>query len=56
MSDLTLCLSGGTGNFNPSISPSGTYTYLWTPPTGLSNPNIQNPNVSPITSGRQLVN
>ncbi|MEZ4845263.1 MAG: T9SS type A sorting domain-containing protein [Bacteroidia bacterium] len=51
MSDLTLCLSGGTGNFNPSISPSGTYTYLWTPPTGLSNPNIQNPNVSPITSG-----
>ncbi len=39
---------GGTAQLNGSAS-GGTppYTYLWTPSTGLSNPNIPNPTASP---------
>jgi gliding motility-associated-like protein len=38
-------------NFDIITTPAGAYTYLWTPPTMLNNPNIANPILSPTESG-----
>lgn len=49
--NLILCLGGSGDTLRPVISPSGTYTYSWTPPYALNNVNVLNPKVTPITSG-----
>ncbi len=40
-------LEGGTVMLTPSLAAGMPVTYLWTPPTGLSNPAIATPNASP---------
>lgn len=47
--DKTLCM-GKTVVLSATPS-AGTNTYLWTPSTGLSNPNISNPIFTPSTPG-----
>jgi gliding motility-associated-like protein len=39
-------LEGGTVILTPSVNSGTPVTYLWSPPTGLSNPTIANPGVS----------
>ena len=41
----TICRGDSAG-----LVASGAVTYLWTPATGLNNPNIPNPNASPATT------
>jgi large repetitive protein len=43
--DVTICLGSST-----QLNGSGGTTYLWSPATGLSNPNIANPVASPIVT------
>ncbi len=43
--DDSICFNGNT-----QLNASGGVTYLWTPVTGLSNPNIANPIASPATT------
>jgi len=47
LQDETICLGNST-NVDATI-PSGN-TYIWTPVTGVSNPNIANPDLSPTTT------
>jgi hypothetical protein len=42
----TVC-SGGSTTLSATPNPAGTYTYLWTPSTGLSSTTIGNPTASP---------
>lgn len=53
--DTVVC---GTQNIQlrATPSPTGTYTYVWTPAIGLSNPNIANPVASPSITTRYAVN
>ncbi len=43
--DVTQCL-GGTVSLTPTVTPAGTYSYVWSPAVGLSNPFIANPTAS----------
>jgi gliding motility-associated-like protein len=45
--DTSVCLN--PGNFHPSVqlNATGAATYVWTPTTGLNNPNIANPVATP---------
>ncbi len=47
--DTTICQNSAV-QFNPTVSPPGSYTYSWTPSMGLSATNIANPTASPISS------
>lgn len=49
-SDTSIC-SGGTAQ----LSASGGTTFSWSPATGLSNPNIQNPTASPAATTTYVV-
>lgn len=42
------------GNSQLNVTPGG-YTYTWSPPTGLTNPNIQNPIASPEETTTYIV-
>jgi PKD repeat protein len=44
-SDVVICLGSST-----NLSASGGATYVWTPTTGLTNPNIANPSASPTVT------
>lgn len=48
--DVTIC-SGG----NVTLTASGGTSYVWTPSSGLSNPNISNPVASPVSSTTYIV-
>jgi subtilisin family serine protease len=48
-SDVTI-QPGNSTNLNPIASGSGTLTYLWSPSTGLSDPNIKTPVASPTNT------
>jgi gliding motility-associated-like protein len=52
--DAVLC---GTGSASTQLNASGAnlVTYSWTPPTGLSNPNISNPTASPPNTTSYIV-
>jgi gliding motility-associated-like protein len=41
---------GQTITLNSTVTPPGTYTYLWQPPTGLDNPMSGSPQASPATT------
>jgi hypothetical protein len=42
--EVTLCLGSST-TLSPQVLPVGDYDYLWSPATGLDNPNVANPTV-----------
>src|SRR6185369_11172675 len=44
-SDITLCLHDAS-----TLSATGGINYSWSPALGLSNPNIQNPQASPVST------
>jgi len=44
--DVTICENQFT-QLNATSTPAGTYTYVWSPIAGLSNPNIANPTATP---------
>lgn len=48
--NVTICNGQSTTISVTHTSTSGPYIYLWTPSTGLSNPNISNPVASPTTT------
>ncbi len=49
-SDKTI-LSGDSVTLQPSVyGASGSYTYLWSPATGLDDPTLRNPKASPLTT------
>jgi hypothetical protein len=48
--DTTIC-NNTSVQLNASVSGAGSYTYAWTPTTGLSNPSISNPIATPTTIG-----
>ncbi len=48
--DVTICASNSTQLNAGSSSGNAPLTYLWTPATGLSNPNIVNPIASPLVT------
>lgn len=51
LQDLKVC-EGEDVTFSASIEPAGTdYTYLWSPSTGLDNPNIANPKLYTYPTG-----
>jgi len=41
---------GSSVQLNANVSPAGSYTYLWSPANGLSNPAIPNPVATPDTT------
>ena len=47
--DQTIMI-GTSVQLNANVSPAGSYTYLWTPSTGLSDPTIPNPMATPDTT------
>ena len=50
--ELVICANDNSQTFQPEVSPvSGTYTYSWSPTTGLSDPYIANPTVYPLQLG-----
>ncbi len=53
-SDTSVCL-GSTVNFNTIPSPSGSYTYSWTPANIMNNPNIANPVATFTTPGVNMI-
>lgn len=40
---VTICQSAGGGVMNATATPAGSYSYLWTPSTGLSSTTVLNP-------------
>ncbi|HIA07392.1 MAG TPA: hypothetical protein EYN71_11980, partial [Flavobacteriales bacterium] len=44
--DVTICQNQST-QLNANAAPAGTYTYSWSPTSGLSDPNIANPTAAP---------
>ena len=46
--DVSICQGGSTVIHAIAGGGSGHFTYLWTPATGLSNPNIASPTASPM--------
>ncbi|MFN8344292.1 MAG: hypothetical protein U0X91_04785 [Spirosomataceae bacterium] len=51
---VTICLGDPAPTLNPTVSPSGTYNYLWSPNNGtLSNIYALNPTVIPTGVGTQ---
>ncbi|HLP19798.1 MAG TPA: PKD domain-containing protein [Chitinophagales bacterium] len=53
--DTSVCLN--PGNFQPSVqlNATGAATYVWTPTTGLNNPNIANPVSTPTANTKYVV-
>ncbi|MCW3124769.1 MAG: cell surface protein [Bacteroidetes bacterium] len=45
--DTSICKNGANFHLSVQLQASGAVTYVWTPTTGLSNPNISNPVASP---------
>jgi len=52
--DTTFCQQQGQLSATPLFS-SPNYVYTWSPSTGLSNPNVQNPFVTSGVSNQQYV-
>ena len=48
--DVTICAGDST-----KLTATGGITYTWTPPTGLSNPNIHNPWAKPLVSTNYIL-
>ncbi len=48
--DTSICY-GTSVQLNANITGNGTYSYAWTPTTGLSNPSISNPVATPTAVG-----
>ncbi len=46
----TICMGGSSQFYTYPLGGSGSYTYEWTPTTGLSDPNIADPIASPIVN------
>ncbi len=54
---LTACLGDDPKQFNPVVSPSGSYNFVWTPNDGsLSNVNVANPMVTVMSLGSKMYN
>ncbi len=52
---VTACVGSNTASFSPLISPSGNYSFLWSPDDGtLSNIYIQNPAIIVAIAGTKL--
>ena len=47
--------TGGSILLDAQVSPAGVYTYLWTPATGLNNPNILQPLANPTLTTTYLL-
>ena len=45
--DTSICKSGANFHLSVQLTATGAASYVWTPATGLSNPNIANPVASP---------
>lgn len=45
--DTSICLTGANFHTSVQLNASGAVSYVWTPATGLSNPNIANPVATP---------
>jgi len=55
VADLTIC-GGENGEFVPVVTPIGTYNFVWTPATGLSDATIENPAVYGFPVGERFYN
>ncbi len=53
--DIDHCSSANASQLDANLT-HGTGNFTWTPPTGLSNPNIENPIASPAVTTNYIVN
>jgi hypothetical protein len=52
LNDATACLGENDQHFNPSVSPSGSYSYIWSPNNGnIDSINVLNPSINATSVG-----